>query len=185
MSRLPVFITGNQHKADYLAKILGIPLDNHKVDLDEIQSVHLDDVVRHKVMQAYSLLQRPVLVEDVALGFSALNGLPGPFIKFFVDMPDGLERLCRMLDSFEDRSARTECVFGYYDGQEMQLFHGGLDGEISSSPRGDSGFGWDKIFIPEGYGGRTRAELGAADDAASYAAMKPFDQLRSFLEGKG
>ena len=118
----PIFITGNQHKADYLAKMLGIPLEHQKVELDEIQSISLDDIVTHKVKKAYEIIGKPVLVEDVALGFTALGGLPGPFIKFFVDAPDGLEKLCRILDGFNDRGARANCVFGYYDGKNLQLF---------------------------------------------------------------
>lgn len=77
------FITGNQHKADYLSHILGVPLRHQAVDLTEIQSTSLEEIVEHKVRQAYMVARCPVLVEDVALGFTALGGLPGPFIKFF------------------------------------------------------------------------------------------------------
>jgi inosine triphosphate pyrophosphatase len=101
----PVFITGNQNKADYLAKTLGIELEHQKIDLDEIQSVNPLAIVEHKVRQAYNIIQKPVLVEDVSLVFNALDGLPGPFIKFFVDAENGLENLCHMLDGFDDRSA--------------------------------------------------------------------------------
>src|SRR6476469_8243116 len=92
------FITGNQHKAEYLARLLDVPLDHTKINLDEIQSTDLDEIVIHKVRQAYEIVKRPVLVEDVALGFTALGGLPGPFIKFFAEADNGLEKLCRMLD---------------------------------------------------------------------------------------
>jgi non-canonical purine NTP pyrophosphatase (RdgB/HAM1 family) len=177
----PVFITGNQNKADYLAKMLGTPLEHIKVDLDEIQSLDLDAIVEHKVRQAYAIVGRPVLVEDVALGFTALNKLPGPFVKFFVDAPDGLDSMCRMLDSFSDRTARASCTFGYFDGTTVTLLRGGLDGEIATTPRGENGYGWDKIFIPNGYGGKTRAELTPSDDATSYATIKPFTALREFL----
>jgi non-canonical purine NTP pyrophosphatase (RdgB/HAM1 family) len=177
----PVFITGNQNKADYLAKMLGIPLEHVKVDLDEIQSLDLDAIVEHKVRQAYDVVRKPVLVEDVALGFTTIGGLPGPFVKFFVDAPDGLENMCRMLDGFSDRTARASCTFGYFDGETVTLIRGGLDGEIANAPRGENGYGWDKIFIPAGYGGRTRAELTPSDDAASYATIKPFAVLREFL----
>lgn len=177
----PVFITGNQNKADYLAKMLGIPLDHVKVDLDEIQSLDLDAIVEHKARQAYEVVGKPVLVEDVALGFKAIGGLPGPFVKFFVDAPDGLEKMCRMLDGFSDRTAYASCTFGYFDGKDVTLIRGGLDGEIAISPRGKNGYGWDKIFIPEGFGGKTRAELTPSDDAASYASIKPFASLREFL----
>ena len=108
-----VFITGNQHKADHLQRLLNVPIEHTKVDLDEIQSLSLDEIVTHKVKQAYDTVKKPVLVEDVALSFTALGGLPGPFVKFFVEADNGLEKLCRMLDSFDDRSARAQCVFGF------------------------------------------------------------------------
>ena len=53
MSKLPIFITGNQSKADYLSRQLGIQLSYKKVDLDEIQSTDLHKIVEHKLKQAY------------------------------------------------------------------------------------------------------------------------------------
>lgn len=76
------FITGNQFKADYLAKYLGFSVDHHKLDLDEIQSLDLHKIVEHKVKQAYDILESPVLVEDVSLEFKALGGLPGAVYPF-------------------------------------------------------------------------------------------------------
>jgi len=173
MPELPVFITGNQNKADYLSRLLDVEIDHHKVNLDEIQSTSLDEIVTHKVKQAYKLVQRPVLVEDVALSFEALGGLPGPFVKFFVDIEDGLEKMCRMCDGLKNRNASAECVYGYFDGERLELFHGSLSGVIASSPKGDNGFGWDRIFCPEGYDGRSRAELTAAENEATYQIYKP------------
>lgn len=175
-----IFITGNQHKADYLEKLLGLPIQHQKVELDEIQSTDLDEIVAHKVKQAYGTLQQPVLVEDVSLEFHALKGLPGPFIKFFVEQT-GLEATCRLLDAFEDRTATAKCTFGYYDGTVLELFHGSLAGAIAEQPRGDGGYGWDQIFIPEGYGGRTRAELSEAENDESYQIIKPIQQVHDFL----
>lgn len=174
------FITGNQHKADYLEKLLGLPIQHQKVDLDEIQSTDLDEIVTHKVKQAYEILQKPVLVEDVSLEFHALEGLPGSFIKFFVEQT-GLEATCRLLDPFKDRAATARCTFGYYDGTVLELLHGSLAGEIAIEPRGDGGYGWDQIFIPEGYGGRTRAELSEAENEESYQIIKPIQQVHDFL----
>ncbi len=185
MTTQPIFITGNQNKADYLAQMLGVPLEHRKIELDEIQSTKLEEIVEHKVKQAYEIAKEPVLVEDVGLAFTALGGLPGPFIKYFTDIPNGLERLCRMLDGFDDRSVRAECVYGYYDGEKLELFRGGLDGTIATSPRGDGGFGWDKIFEPEGYDGRTRAELSPEEDIETYSTIKPFTALRQFLAKEG
>jgi len=79
-----VFITWNQNKADYLAKYLGFPIEHFKVDLDEIQSLDLREIVEHKVRQAYQKVWVPVIVEDVSLEFEALGRLPGTFIRFFL-----------------------------------------------------------------------------------------------------
>ena len=175
------FITGNQHKADYLARLLDHPLDHIKLDLDEIQSLSLDEIVTHKVRQAFAIIKKPVLVEDVGLRFDSLGGLPGPFIKFFVDADDGLEKLCRMLDGFTDRGAYAETVFGYYDGSRLELIRGGLSGSIAEHPRGEGGFGWDRIFCPQGYEDKTRAELILEQDQETYQTIKPIADLKAFL----
>ena len=180
-SRPPLFVTGNQHKADYLARQLGIAIEHCKIELDEIQSTDLQKIVEHKVHQAYNIAKCPVLVEDVALGFDALGGLPGPFIKYFVDTPDGLEKLCRMCDGLDTRGALASCVFGYFDGEKLEFFSGKLHGQIVDHPRGKNGFGWDAIFCPDGFGGKTRAELTPSDDEKTYATIKPFAELRYFL----
>lgn len=57
---------------------------HEKIELDEIQSLDLGEIVEHKVEQAYEKAQRPILVEDTALEFCALGKLPGTFIRFFV-----------------------------------------------------------------------------------------------------
>lgn len=175
------FITGNQNKADYLAQMLGVPLLHQKVELEEIQSLSLEKIVERKVKQAYKLIGRPALVEDVALGFDAQGGLPGPFVKFYVEQENGLEKLCRNLDNLPNRGATAACVFGYYDGERLELLRGELHGTIADHPRGVNGFGWDAIFCPDGYDGQTRAELTPSDDAATYASIKPFEALRQLL----
>lgn len=172
------FITGNQSKADYLAKYLGFPVKHVKLDLDEIQSLDLKKIVEHKVMQAYKEVQGPVLVEDVSLEFEALGGLPGPFIRFFVEEVP-FETICSMIDG-QTRKAIARCVFGYYDGQNVKLLEGSLKGDIAEVPAGEKGFGWDRIFIPEGYA-CTRAELSEEDDQKTYMQIKPFAALKEFL----
>ena len=173
------FITGNQNKADYLAKYLGIPIRHQKIDLDEIQSLDLKEIVNHKVRQAYAEIKSPVLVEDVSLEFSALGRFPGTFIKFLIDEVP-FENICRMLDGLS-RSATAKCVFGYFDGNEIVYFEGKLDGKIADQPAGENGYGWDKIFIPAGYL-ITRAEMGEEDDKITYLKIKPFDQLKDFFD---
>ena len=180
MSNLPIFITGNQNKADYLSRQLGVELEHRKVDLLEIQSTDLHEIVAHKLQQAYEICQKPVLVEDVSLVFNALGDLPGPYIKWFVEHA-GEEACCKMLDGFNDRSAIIRCTFGYYDGAKMEFFDSELPGEISIEPKGTNGFGFDTFFINEGYA-ITRAEMSQEENERTYAEyMKPFSKVREFV----
>jgi inosine triphosphate pyrophosphatase len=173
------FITGNQNKADYLEKYLGYPIDHIKLDLDEIQSLDLNEIVEHKVKQAFEIIRKPVIVEDVSLEFEELNGLPGPFIKFFVENIS-FEKMCSMI-SQKNRKAYAKCVFGYYDGTNLKLFKGCLEGNIANKPSGNNGYGWDKIFIPKGYN-ITRASLNQDEDKKTYLQIKPFEKLKNYLE---
>jgi inosine triphosphate pyrophosphatase len=178
---LPVFITGNQNKVEYLRRTVGLTVPHQKIDLDEIQSPDPAIVTEHKVRQAYDIIQKPVLVEDTYLSFNALNGLPGTFVKFFVESPNGLENMCRMLDGLGDRSAYAGATYAYYDGVEVIIFPGRMNGHIADHPRGNGGYGWDQIFEPEGYNGLTRAELSPELDTETYNKIRDTDSLRSFL----
>ena len=90
----------------------------------------------------------PVLVEDTSLCFIALGGLPGIYIKWFLEKC-GHDGLNRMLAGFEDKSAYAQCIFAYSPGggQEPLLFVGRTQGRIVPA-RGDNQFGWDPIFEP-------------------------------------
>jgi non-canonical purine NTP pyrophosphatase (RdgB/HAM1 family) len=181
MSAPPIFITGNQSKADYLSRQLGVKLSRRKIELTEIQSTDLHEIVTHKLEQAYAICKQPVLVEDVSLVFNALGDLPGPYIKWFVEHA-GDEACCKMLDGFKDRSAVIKCTFGYYNGKQMVFFDSELPGTIAYEPRGTNGFGFDRFFINEGYE-ITRAEMTQEENERTYAElMKPFAKVRKFIE---
>lgn len=60
------------------------------------------------------------------------------------------EGLCKILDPYEDRSALAKVCFGLYDGKDLKMFEGEMSGTIAPKPRGEKGFGWDPVFIPEG-----------------------------------
>jgi inosine/xanthosine triphosphate pyrophosphatase family protein len=83
----------------------------------------------------------------------------------------------------KSRKAVARCIFGYYDGMELRFFEGKMDGEIAKNPAGENGYGWDRIFIPEGYS-VTRASLSEEDDRKTYLQIKPFEQLKRFFEEK-
>lgn len=173
------FVTGNQSKADYLARYLGFPIDHQKLDLVEIQSLDLQEIVEHKVRQAYDIVKGPVLVEDVSLEFEAFGRLPGTFIKFYVDEVP-FETICRSLDGLS-RNATARCVYGYCDGTVLKFFEGKLEGSIAQHPAGENGYGWDKIFVPNGYN-KTRAELDAKEDETTYMQIKRLPDIKTFLK---
>lgn len=159
-----VFITGNQAKADYLAKWLGHDVDHQKVDLEEIQSLDSREVIEHKARGAYALVQKPVLVEDVSLSFSAFGGkLPGTYIKWFLSEV-GNEGMLKMLEGFTDRTATASVMYGLFDGTQLHTFEGRVEGVIAPEMRVGDGDGWhgslswNSIFIPNG-STKTYAEM--------------------------
>ncbi len=99
-------------------------------------------------MTAFKRVNQPVIVEDTSLCFNALKGLPGPYIKWFLDSigPEGLHR---MLHGFEDKSGYAQCIISYMDAdlKEPKLFVGRTAGTIVQ-PRGSTKFGWDPCFQP-------------------------------------
>ena len=177
-----IYITGNPEKAANFSRHIGIDIAHHAADLDEIQTTDHRELIEHKVRQAYQQLRRPVLVEDVFLTYEAWGTLPGPFVKFFVNAPNGVAAMAHMLDGFTNRRAFASCMFGYFDGEHLEVFEGRIDGEIATEPRGEGGYGFDRVFIPAGYGGRTAAELSQEEYDRYYTTIKPFALVRDFLQ---
>jgi inosine triphosphate pyrophosphatase len=173
------FITGNEHKAKYVAQWLGVPVAHRKVDLDELQTLDLHTLVEHKAKQAFGIVGTPVLIEDAQLVFDAMGRLPGPFIKFFVEElgPDGI---ARMLNAFDDRRAFGNICYALYDGREMKYFEGSMSGSIATEPRGTGGFGFDPIFVNDGYK-ITRGEMDEETYAATSYRKQALDKLAAHL----
>ena len=99
-----------------------------------------EEIAIAKCKTAVELANAPVLIEDVSLCFNGLHGMPGPYIKWFLDKlhPEGLYKL---LAGFEDKSAYALCIFAYGEpGKEVMLFSGRTDGHIVE-PRGPRDFG--------------------------------------------
>lgn len=176
------FVTGNPEKAENFSKHIGADIPHHEVDVDEIQTLDVYKLVEHKAKEAYRQLNTPVLVEDVQFVMNALGKLPGPFIKYFVIAENGGEKMCHMLDGFTDRSATASCVFGYYDGREMKFFESELSGVVSEHPKGERGYGFDRIFAPYGFDGKNAGELSEKEYGKYYSTIKPFAKVKQFLE---
>lgn len=177
------FITGNQGKADFLAKHIEYPIAHQKIDLDEIQSLKLADIAEHKAKQAYQVLNSPVLVEDIGLIFEGLGELPGPFIKWF-EVALGLEKICELVDGFESRRATVKICYAFYDGKKISFFEGEIKGSIADRPRGDGGFGFDPIFIPD-HVAKTLAEMDEEEvKRYSLRTTTVYPKIKEFLVDK-
>lgn len=175
-----VFVTSNLGKLEEAEAVLGRSLDHRGVDIHEIQSLDVEEVVRHKGAAACELLGRPVLVEDTALELAGLGGYPGPLIRWLLDSvgPAGLSRLAAC---FDDPVATVRCVALATDGNEFVAGTGVVTGRIVPEPRGSGGFGWDSVFAPDGHGGRTYGEMTREEKNTISHRKKAFEALRDAL----
>lgn len=182
MAKPITFITGNVKKLEEVVQILGTDFPrkviSKKLDLLELQG-EIDEISILKAKEAHKHVQGPVLVEDTALCFNDLKGLPGPYIKWFLEKL-GPEGLYKMLHGFEDKSAQAVCTFAFHPGgekDEVLLFQGKTDGEIVS-PRGPRDFGWDPCFQPKGYN-LTYAEMPKAEKNKISHRFKALSSLKN------
>lgn len=175
------FITGNQNKVEHLARWLGQPVNHHKVDLDELQSLDPHVVADHKVRQAYDILKQPTLIEDVSLTFEAMGRLPGTYIKAFLEEL-GTDGLCKLADGLAHRRAYATVLYALYDGKNVHYFEHVVKGTVPPEPRGKHGFGWDPIFIPDG-SDKTYGEMGDTEELRPLSVRAiAVEKLRAFLD---
>ena len=174
------FITGNVAKAEQLGRHLEHPVAHKKLNLPEVQSLNLHEIIEHKTKEAFEQVGGTVLVEDTSLTFNALGKLPGPLIKWFLTELDN-EGLCKILNSYEDRSALAEVCFGLYDGSKLKIFEGQIEGIIAEVPRGERGFGWDPVFIPKGYK-KTWGEMDAEEQKETSMRRIALLKLEAYLK---
>jgi non-canonical purine NTP pyrophosphatase (RdgB/HAM1 family) len=168
MTRPPfVLVTANPGKLVEARRLAGQAFDSAAVDLPEIQSLDFAEVLRAKAESAWDRLHRPLVVEDAGLELAALNGFPGPLVKWLLTAV-GAEGIARTAAALGDLRATARCMLFYKDGDREVIAEGVTPGTLVLPGRGTHGFGWDPVFLPEG-GDRTFAELdGAEKDAVSH-----------------
>lgn len=165
-----VFITGNEGKRKEAQEILGEDCEviNLKLDLPEIQSISVEDVMKEKINSAYRLTQenfdvikqkfkeknidinslRDVIIicEDTGLCIKNMNEFPGALIKFYYESigSDGI------IKRDANSKSKTICVIGVIkNGKIMKPIIGKRNGKIANKLNGTKGFGWDQVFIPD------------------------------------
>ena len=126
--------------------------------------------------------------DDSGLEVRALNGRPGVYSSRYAGEnatdQDRIAKLLEELSGTEDRAARFVCVISLaYRGNLVAQFRGEVNGRIIDAPKGANGFGYDPVFVPEGYD-RTFAELGAeVKDRISHRA-RAFAQAAEFIRSE-
>ncbi len=173
-------VTGNKHKLLEWKRLLpkSVKITNTDIDLDEIQSLDLEAIIMAKAKSAYEVIKSPVVVEDIAVSIDSLNGLPGPFIKFFVKQL-GNDCLVRLAGR-EGEPTTVTCMVAYYDGKNSIIAEGVVNG-VAVKPRGPNGFGFDFGFMPNG-SKKTYAEMTADEKDAVSHRSKAIKSLFERLE---
>ncbi|MEO8585295.1 MAG: non-canonical purine NTP pyrophosphatase [Acidobacteriota bacterium] len=178
------FVTSNAGKAREAGVILGRTVTAQPLDVPEIQSLDFVEVVRAKAVVAARAFGVPVLVEDSGLVVAGWGGFPGPFTKWITMGALGQEGLAKMLDGFSDRGAEAVSALGVarpgQDAKDVVVAIGRARGSIALHPRGENGFGWDVLFIPEG-ATRTWAELSDEEKMRDSHRARAFAALRILL----
>ncbi|MDO8487334.1 MAG: non-canonical purine NTP pyrophosphatase [Candidatus Curtissbacteria bacterium] len=144
-----VVVTSNISKLAEINQILGTSHKVSTLDVPEIQSLNLNEVITAKAKTAYEKIKKPVLVTDVSLEIEALGGLPGPFVKFFLKTL-GAEKTVSLIKGKNTKTKVTDAI-ALYDGKSLKIFKGEVHGHLISKARGSHGFGFDFVFVPDGY----------------------------------
>lgn len=176
-----VLVTGNPGKIAEARLALGDGLETVLADLPEIQSLDYLEVLRAKADEAWRQVGRPLVVEEAGLDLAALNGFPGPLIKWMLEAV-GAEGLARTAASLGDLRATSRCFLLYKDGDRELIAEGRTEGTLVLPGRGTHGFGWDPVFLPDGTA-QTFAERTGAEKGTISHRGKAWREMMKLLEG--
>ncbi len=162
LGRLIFFVTNNIHKFNEARGVLAqynIAVAMLRMKPPEIQDDDLENIARYSALEASNRTRLPLIVEDAGLFIDALKGFPGPYSSY-VYRTIGKEGVLRLLEDSDNRRARFKSVVVFCSPDlEIKCFRGAVEGKISRTVRGESGFGFDPIFEPDELPGRTFGEL--------------------------
>ena len=158
--------------------IYGIELERLSIQRVEIQA---DDP---ELIAEYSLkvldLNIPILVEDAGLYIEKYYGFPGPYSSYALRTIDN-EGILKLMENEDEREARYLSAVAFRDGDTTLTFKGEVKGWISREERGNAGFGFDPIFIPEEGDGRTFAEMSTEEKAKISHRGRAFRKLAEWI----
>ena len=161
MKKKFVFATNNAHKLEEVTAILG-----NKIELLSMKDIncHADIPETADTLEGNALLKARYIFEnyqldcfadDTGLEVEALNGAPGVYSARYAgdahNSEANMKKLLQDMEGIENRKAQFRTVFALIINGKEHLFEGIVKGEITKHRHGTSGFGYDPVFIPEGY----------------------------------
>ena len=168
-----VFATNNAHKLEEIRAILGdkvevLSLKDIQCDVDIPETA--DTLEGNAVLKAeyiYRHYGMDCFADDTGLEVEALNGAPGVYSARYAggeghDSEANMRKLLAEMEGKTNRKAQFRTVICLIEGGAEHLFEGVVKGEIIEEKRGASGFGYDPVFMPEGYT-ETFAEMGSEE----------------------
>ncbi len=173
-----VLATRNKHKVKEIKQIMKIYLDDSLYSKLEILSASdftgIPEVVEDgktyeenalkKAREVYKFTGLPSVADDSGIEVDFLNSEPGVISSIYAGDnatdEENNRKLLKLLDGvpLEKRTARFRCVIAYVDGNVEKIFYGVTEGKVALQPRGEGGFGYDPLFIPDGFE-QTYAEM--------------------------
>lgn len=155
-----VFTTNNQHKLEEIQAILGNSFEllslkeiGFNAEIPEDHST-LDENARQKAFFIYEKYGYSCFADDTGLEVEALNGEPGVLSARYAgeakDSQANMDKLLGKLKDEKNRKARFRTVISLVINGEERLFEGIVEGEIITEKRGNTGFGYDPVFLPNG-----------------------------------
>lgn len=152
-------------------------------DLEETGET-LQENALMKARAIYNLTGVPSFADDTGLEVESLNGEPGVFSARYAgpqrNDADNINKLLRELKGKPSRKARFRTVIAFVNGDEQQLFEGIVNGRISEQLKGENGFGYDPVFVPDG-GEQTFAEMSLTDKNAISHRGRAFRAFAAFM----
>jgi XTP/dITP diphosphohydrolase len=179
-----VYVTGNDFKLAVAERAMegsGVVLVQSDLDAPEIQSERVEDVALYAGEWACRRLGEPVVVTDGGFYIEALNGFPGPFVKF-VNQWLTAQDLLDLVQGKDDRCiVARDCLAYCRPGEKSVVFSGSYPGTFAAVPGEGDGRPIERVFVPDGYT-MPVSDLSAEEQLAYWSRADVWVQLRRFLK---
>jgi inosine/xanthosine triphosphate pyrophosphatase family protein len=175
------FISGNSWHHDEVRRLLsGVRVERSRVGLDKGTGETLEAIATARVLDGFRQLRAPCVVENTGMFLETREAFPGSrFKRLFGEL--GEEAFARR---YGGARGVVRIVVAYTaDGRDVQLFDGQNEGTLLDAPRGAGGYGWDRLWVPNGFD-RTLAELASSKYVVNMR-LRPFLELGAVLRGDG